>query len=357
MKRHLLLTEHTITSSGVRKNAAEKSNITTTPGNKNLQATTLLEDIKCVLPISCESSSVPVYADEISALKKIKKMKNVLLTGHEKISFVTQTKPEKSPADYYKETIQLLTLELAEQRKIAKDCQDMLQRKKDILCVASHELKTPVTAIQGYVDLLILQQNDLQDEFLQSSLKTIKQQVKNLTSLINNLLVSSEKKFDETAFGNDHELIPVEVLLAEITDFLQPTIKHRLIHQGECTASILANKCSISRVLLNIISNAVKYSPGTDRIIITCRETNGEVVIGITDFGIGIAPEHQKKIFTKFYRVKSTGRQDPHYLNLGVGLFTAAELIKKMNGKIWVESEPGKGSAFYISIPKAKEEV
>ncbi|MEX6689791.1 HAMP domain-containing sensor histidine kinase [Danxiaibacter flavus] len=354
MKKHLLITENKINSTGIPVNAAEKSNITTELENNILQAAPLLNVTNYVPVIACASSSEPVCDGETSTVNKIKKMKNVVLAGHDKTSFVTNSETEKSPVDSYKDTIRLLTLELAEQRRIAKDCQDMLQRKKDILCIASHELKTPVTAIQGYVDLLILQQKDLTDEFLQSSLRTIKQQVKNLTSLINNLLVSSEKKLDETAFGNYNELIPVDMLLAEITNFLQPTIKHRLIQVGQCSASILANKCSVNRILLNIISNAVKYSPDADTIIISCKETPAEVVIGITDFGIGIAPEHQKKIFTKFYRVKSAGRQDPHYLNLGVGLFTATELVKKMNGKIWVESEPCKGSTFYISIPKAK---
>lgn len=355
MKKHLLITENNIESPAFHSNASAKSHITGVSGNKAVQPATLLKVTNCVPQIYCDSSYQPVCPDDINALKETENPKNVLLTDINNASSVTENKSEQSLIDYYKNTIQLLTLELAEQRKIAKDCQDMLQRKKDILCVASHELKTPITAIQGYVDLLILRQKDLKDEFLQSSLKTIRLQVKNLTSLINNLLVSSEKKLDDTAFGNDTEPIRVDVLLAEITGFLQPTIKHKFIQQGQCMASILANKCSISRILLNVISNAIKYSPDADKIIISCKETHEEVVIGVTDFGIGIPPEHQKKIFTKFYRVKGLQKQDPHYLNLGIGLFTATELVKKMNGKIWVESEPGKGSTFYISIPKVKE--
>ncbi len=353
MKKRLLISEHNIKPHGPK--AAAKSDTTGNSANSAWKSATPLKYSSCVPQNAFDSSFDPVCADEISALKKIQKMKNVPLTVHEDASIVKETKLQKSPVDCYKDTIRLLTLELAEQRKIAKDCQDMLQRKKDILCVASHELKTPVTAIQGYVDLLLLQQKDLQDEFLQSSLKTIKQQVKNLTSLINSLLVSSEKKLDDTALGNDSEPIQVDMLLAEITGFLQPTIRQRIIQHGQCMATIQANKCSLYRVLLNVLSNAVKYSPEADKIIITSVETTSAIIIGVTDFGIGIAPEHQKKIFTKFYRVKSTHKQDPNYLNLGVGLFTAAEILKKMNGKIWVESEYGKGATFYISIPKQGE--
>ena len=102
------------------------------------------------------------------------------------------------------------------------------------------------------------------------------------------------------------------------------------------------------QVIINLLSNAIKYSPDSENVYITTEEKNAEVKVSIKDNGIGMSKHHLKKIFDRYYRVEEHAIQ---FQGLGIGLFISYEIIQRHGGKIWVESEPGKGSTFYFTLP------
>ena len=104
----------------------------------------------------------------------------------------------------------------------------------------------------------------------------------------------------------------------------------------------------IEQVIVNFLTNAIKYSPGTSEIQIDLHATEDQLYLGVRDFGIGIAPELQKSVFEKFYRVEETSIQ---FQGLGIGLYISAEIINRHGGEIGVKSKLGEGSEFYFTLP------
>jgi two-component system CheB/CheR fusion protein len=111
---------------------------------------------------------------------------------------------------------------------------------------------------------------------------------------------------------------------------------------------ITADGAKIEQVIINFLTNAIKYSPGADHVSLWVRKEVGRVVVAVRDWGIGIAPQHLEYIFHRYYRVDSSA----HVIGgLGIGLYISKEIVERHGGDIWVESEPGKGSVFYFSLP------
>jgi signal transduction histidine kinase len=113
-------------------------------------------------------------------------------------------------------------------------------------------------------------------------------------------------------------------------------------------AKVKVDTIRLEQVITNIISNAAKYSPGKDKIIVNSLKKDNSIVISFTDFGIGIAIEKISKIFDRFYRVDEVSKE---FSGLGIGLYISSEIIKQHGGKIWAESIEGEGSTFYLSLP------
>jgi signal transduction histidine kinase len=112
---------------------------------------------------------------------------------------------------------------------------------------------------------------------------------------------------------------------------------------------IFADKERIGQVLVNLITNAIKYSPNANKVIITSKKTKEEILIGVQDFGMGIPKEQQTLVFERFFR--SQGKKEKKIEGLGLGLYIAYEIVKEHQGKMWVESVVGKGSTFYFTLP------
>jgi signal transduction histidine kinase len=117
---------------------------------------------------------------------------------------------------------------------------------------------------------------------------------------------------------------------------------------------VYGDKERTSQVLTNLLVNAIKYSPGANQVIVKVKEEKGVVVCSVEDFGMGITEEEHNKVFEKFYRSKRENLNT--FPGLGMGLYISSEIIKRQNGKMWLESERGKGSIFYFSLPVAVEE-
>ena len=123
---------------------------------------------------------------------------------------------------------------------------------------------------------------------------------------------------------------------------------HRIIKSGEIPGAVTGDKERLKQVVINLLTNAVKYSPQADKVLVTAVRENGEVKVSVKDSGIGIRKENLEKIFERYHREE---QRVTHFQGLGIGLYISYEIIRRQKGKLWAESEPGKGSTFYFTIP------
>ena len=221
-------------------------------------------------------------------------------------------------------------------------------RKNDFIAMASHELKTPLTSLKAYLQLMETKLTGTNDPFVKTAVVKSGNQVNKMTALIHGFLDISKiepgkLKLIPTTF-DIHALI--EEVMAE-SRVLSNTHSLRFESSGEL--SINADRSKIGQVISNLINNAIKYSPKGSYIILKCKIDNSNVVVSVTDEGIGIKPKDQEKIFQRFYRA-----EEDEYRNIsgfGIGLYLSSEIIQRHKGKIWVKSAEGEGSTFYFSIP------
>ncbi|MDB5009285.1 MAG: hypothetical protein JWQ06_74 [Mucilaginibacter sp.] len=233
------------------------------------------------------------------------------------------------------------------------DEQKQLQRQKDdFLGIASHELKTPVTSIKAYAQVLGAMLAKEGEQKKAEMVLRMDSQVNRLTNLIGDLLDvtkinSGRLLFNKTWFDFK------QVIKETVEDLQHTTQKHKLIQDLAETGQIFSDKDRIGQVVTNLVTNAIKYSPYTDKIIINTKLENNEVVVCVQDFGIGIPEDKADRVFEQFYRV--SGDKQHTFPGLGLGLYISSEIIKREGGKMWVNSIEGKGSTFCFSLPLNKK--
>lgn len=221
-------------------------------------------------------------------------------------------------------------------------------RKNDFISMVSHELKTPLTSLKGYAQLASNRLSHSEYEFIGYALEKINQQATKMTDMVNSFLDISRLEASQI------HLEPVkfflnELILETLSEVILTSDSYTFYFHPCPALEVLADLDKIGQVLNNLLSNAVKYSaPGT-RIEISCNLGNESAVVMVKDQGIGIKPEDLGKLFTRFYRIEND--QTRNISGFGIGLYLSAEIIHRHKGRIWVESEPGEGSAFYFSIP------
>jgi len=220
------------------------------------------------------------------------------------------------------------------------------QRKNDFIGMVSHELKTPLTAINGFVQVLQMKAEHTKDSFASTALNKAYNQIKKMTNMINGFLdVTRLESGKILIFKNLFQLDELLKEMIEEIDVIQST--HHISLQVEESITINADRDKISSVINNLLSNAVKYSPAGKNIEISCKTLNGFAQVSIKDQGIGIDHQEIEKLFGRYYRAV-----DNHtFSGFGIGLYLSAEIINQHHGKIWAESEIGKGSTFYFSLP------
>jgi PAS domain S-box-containing protein len=223
------------------------------------------------------------------------------------------------------------------------------QRKDEFMSIASHELKTPLTTIKAFTQILKRQNQKLTAEQQKQYLVKMDSHLERLTKLINDLLDISKIQMGKLKYNKQPVLID-EVVDEVLEDFQTSISSHRIIKKGKTKKKVWADKQRISQVLVNLISNAVKYSPGEDKVIVKLRDREDEIVVGVRDFGIGVPPESHSKVFEKFYRAETL--EGLNIEGFGLGLYLCDEIIRRHNGKIWVEDE-ARGSTFKFTLPTA----
>ena len=245
--------------------------------------------------------------------------------------------------------------EKAEQLQVAAmEAQAVNQAKSQFLSGVSHELRTPLTAIIGLSQLLQKKYygdlNEKQTEYVQDILESSN----HLLSLINDILdltrIEAGKSEFELVETEVKELMESSLLLVK-----ESAVENKVSVQLEVPEKILRQKITVDRrrfrqIMVNLLSNAVKFTPAGGKVIIEAERRQDELVVSITDTGIGVSPEEQERIFDAFYQASAgtTGKSP----GTGLGLSLTKHLVEQHHGQIWVESEGvGKGSRFSFTIP------
>lgn len=228
------------------------------------------------------------------------------------------------------------------------------ERKKDeFISIASHELKTPMTSIKGYIQLLerSLDKNDI--DTVRTRLHKVQNQVEKLNLLIADLLDIS--KIESGKLKLNRKYFCFENLLEHILEVVQqnnPQVK--IIKKGLVEGKVYGDEMRLEQVITNFITNAIKYGPDGKEIHINAELNGNEINFSVRDFGIGMSEDHEQKIFEKFYRIEETSER---FQGLGIGLYICQEIIDRHHGKIGVKSKLGEGSTFYFNIPQHPEKV
>ncbi len=234
---------------------------------------------------------------------------------------------------------------------MARSVQELIELKDEFAFVAAHELRTPVTAIKGFISLL-LEGGSLtaqQRHFLQR----VQQSNEQLVSLVDDLLNIARSQAGRLEF----KVAPLQITRAveEVIQSLAPLADKSKVHiqyeKVEGVPRILADQDRLREVLVNLIGNAIKYNKEGGRVSIRHRTQRRSLITEIEDTGIGIKPEEMKKLFEKFYR--APGAIERKISGTGLGLFIVRQLIERMGGSITAESKEGKGTVMRFTLPLA----
>lgn len=230
---------------------------------------------------------------------------------------------------------------------VVSERKELERRKNEFITMASHELKTPITIIKLYTQLLQKQLQGKNNKKTTNLLTKYNIQIDRLTMLVNDLLDIS--KITAGKLEMKKSIFAVNDLVKETVAIIkQSNRNYSIVLQGEVKGNVYGDKVRISQVLINFMTNAMKYSPTGSTIKVQMKKQKKSVVISVQDMGVGIAKEHQEKIFDRFYQVNPLGNTSP---GLGIGLYLCRIIIKRHQGEIGVKSKLHKGSIFFFSLP------
>lgn len=226
----------------------------------------------------------------------------------------------------------------------------MSEAHQDLLSLAAHEIKSPIASLKLFTQLYIqrAKNNGSSYTLKLTELQFIDSILTRLSVLTNNLLYKSP---DKRKYGLHYTLKLEEIQLGEAVAGAVKEVgmiagKHKIILDDKFGGKVFADKVTITQAVINILSNAVKFSPDGSTISVTCLEQKGFCVVSIKDRGIGIAKQKQKFIFDKFFTVNTRERN-----SLGLGLYFVREIIRLHKGRVWLTSRVGKGTTFFFALP------
>jgi PAS domain S-box-containing protein len=227
------------------------------------------------------------------------------------------------------------------------------QLKADFIATVSHELRTPLAAVHGAAKTLLREDIDLGHEVSRQLLALISEQSDRLARMVEDILLASRLESPELELAT--EQVDVGELAADAIAAVRVQASEQLTLELTVAPSlppVAADRDKLRQVLVNLVANAVKYSPAGGRIAVEAWADNGHVGIAVRDQGLGIAPSEQGLIFEKFYRADANMTRGVS--GSGLGLYITRGLVHRMGGTISVESKPGEGSTFIVTLPAAK---
>ena len=235
-----------------------------------------------------------------------------------------------------------------ENSRLFTESQKSVTLRDDFISAASHELRTPVTSLKVFTEVLQRQARKRGDEQAERHLTRMNSQIDKLTILISDLLDVS--KFEAGKLSFRRELVDVNAMADEVVESIQATAdQHRIVLEGRVANPIHGDKDRLGQVLTNLLTNAIKYSPDADRVIVRLSEDRSSAAIEVQDFGIGIDNDQQSKIFERFYRATSSDERT--FPGLGIGLYLSSQIVRRHGGTMNVKSTRGQGSVFRFTTP------
>lgn len=261
-----------------------------------------------------------------------------LLFGHPSPGVFTEEHEEMVKSIALQASVALDNCRLFNEMKTISD------KKDEFIALASHELKTPLTTVSGYLQVL---KEQAQDDVMQSFLERSLRQVNKLNALVSDMFDAS--KVEKGKLILTPEYFNLRDLLLEIIEVYKYRCKTHTIHlsvEGE-NFWLTADRQRIEQVIENLLTNAVKYSPQADEVNVLLRSSSSDILVSVKDKGMGLSPAEQINVFKRFYR------SNRHHTisGLGLGLYISSEIIKRHQGKLCVTSQPGAGSEFYFTLP------
>jgi PAS domain S-box-containing protein len=231
-----------------------------------------------------------------------------------------------------------------EKARLYDEIKELNDKKDEFIGLASHELKTPLTSIQAYLQIL---NGELSDERRKEFLRRAAQQVKKINGLVSDLLDISkiqagQLRFDPSPFDLNQLVLDAIELIRSANHQYNITFRSEvgvLIIQGDAQR--------IEQVIINLLTNAIRYSNRSYDIDVHLSKQEGTAKVAVRDQGIGIAADQLEQIFSRFYRVG----ENRNASGLGLGLYLSQQIIDRHGGRIWAESQPGQGSVFYFTLP------
>jgi PAS domain S-box-containing protein len=223
------------------------------------------------------------------------------------------------------------------------------QKKDEFLSIASHELKTPLTSIKAFNQLMGRAKDS---EKLYGFIKKSAEHISRLEKLINDLLdvtrINAGKMAYNMAPFNMADLINSSVEAVQLT-----APGYEIIIEANTDVTYVGDYFRLEQVVHNFLTNAVKYSPDNKKVLINSKLEDDSIIVSVQDFGIGIAQDHLDKLFDRYYRVDNTAMR---FEGLGLGLFISSEILKRHQGSFWIESEQGEGSVFHFRLPLTQKD-
>jgi len=226
---------------------------------------------------------------------------------------------------------------------------EMNEEKNEFMGIAAHDLRSPLNAIRGYSEMVL--ENETLDKENAGLIRKIHDAAARMAEMVQNLLDANRIEHGEMKLN----LVQADLtsILASVVETQRPraAAKQQTIHLDRESPPLnaLADSTVMVQVLENLVSNAVKYSPPGKSIFVRLKKAADTVRCEVQDEGPGLSPEDQKKLFGKFARLsaKPTGGEG----STGLGLSIVKKMVGAMNGKVWCESEPGKGATFIVEVP------
>jgi two-component system, OmpR family, phosphate regulon sensor histidine kinase PhoR len=237
--------------------------------------------------------------------------------------------------------------DLTEERKLE-------EIKAEFVATVSHELRTPLAAIYGSAQTLRRTDIELDPEIQTQLLGVIASESDRLGMIVNDLLVAGSLDADQLPLSVER-CDPAELAgsVVEAARTHLPEAIELQLNAPERLADVVADPVQLHQVLVNLVDNAIKYSPEGGEVAVSVANGDGLIRFSVIDKGLGIPSSEHRRIFEKFYRL------DPDMTRgiggTGLGLYICRELVRRMDGRIWVESNPGKGSTFVVELPAAAE--
>jgi signal transduction histidine kinase len=241
---------------------------------------------------------------------------------------------------------------LSQQRETMRRLQELDQMKSDFIAITSHELRTPITAIRGFVNTLQRNQDRLSPEQIGSFMQIIDRQSGRLARLVEDLLFVSRIEAGTIRFEAEH--VDLARFIAEAAESFGPEGRSRVrIDVQPAGAAARTDPHRLDQILRNLVENALKFSPSETQVDVEAQVRDDWFQLAVTDHGVGIPPEDLPRIFDRFHQAGQVMTRERE--GAGLGLYITKRLVEAMGGTISVASVPGQGSTFRIWLPADME--